>query len=556
MPGEEVAALRTPSRRLAALAVPVALVASLAAHAGDACSDCPCPTDVDRDGEVGFADVLMVVAGWGPCPVAARNPAEASADGDPDGDPDGDHDGDPCLACPCPPDVNRDGQIGQADILAVLVTWGPCAIDNDCGAAGVCPNFVFGCNGTADCTCVALFDGSLACQREWQCGVECPDGVCPPGFHCVLDSCCGATSCAPDSALCAPLGGCCVAGACVDPLTENACLAMGGLFLGLGVGCDGVDCGRGACCRSDAGCLDTVEPLCDAAGGNFLGEESECAACVGPCCLEDGSCVDGVAVPACGVMGGTFAGFDLSCADLVCPVGACCFLDGVCEGWTEAACLTRDGVFRGVGSGCGDCGFGACCLGGEVCTQAVEETCDALGGAFQGVATECFFCTIGACCLFDGSCINTNTTICGDEGGDFQGALVYCPDVECEPHTACCLLGEPCIDLTATECGMAGGFADPFQLCAERECPELGACCINGQFCHGPLTEPRCEELNGVFLGVGTMCQTENCTILRVGACCLNGPEYCVDSVREDECIAMGGFYPGDGTMCKMSPCD
>ena len=57
--------------------------------------ECDCPADIDNDCEVGFADVLAILAVWGPC-----------AD--------------------CPEDVDGDGEVGFNDLLRALVFWGPC----------------------------------------------------------------------------------------------------------------------------------------------------------------------------------------------------------------------------------------------------------------------------------------------------------------------------------------------------------------------------------------------------------------------------------------------
>ncbi|MCP3904049.1 MAG: hypothetical protein GY715_10485, partial [Planctomycetes bacterium] len=57
-----------------------------------------CPADLDGTGMVDFADVLLVLAQWGPCP------------------PD-------CVA-----DITGDGEVNFADILAVLGGWGPCGV--------------------------------------------------------------------------------------------------------------------------------------------------------------------------------------------------------------------------------------------------------------------------------------------------------------------------------------------------------------------------------------------------------------------------------------------
>ena len=58
-----------------------------------------CPADFDGSGDVGFADLLAVLAAWGPYE-------------------------------PCPPfvaeDLDQDCMVGFSDLLAVLAAWGPC----------------------------------------------------------------------------------------------------------------------------------------------------------------------------------------------------------------------------------------------------------------------------------------------------------------------------------------------------------------------------------------------------------------------------------------------
>ena len=54
-----------------------------------------CPEDLDGSGEVGFSDVLEVLAAWGPCDA-------------------------------CPEDLDEDGEVGFSDLLLVLGAWGPC----------------------------------------------------------------------------------------------------------------------------------------------------------------------------------------------------------------------------------------------------------------------------------------------------------------------------------------------------------------------------------------------------------------------------------------------
>ncbi len=56
----------------------------------------PCPSDVDGDGAVGVADILALIGNWGPCPS------------------------------PCSSDVNGDGTVGVNDLLEVVGSWGAC----------------------------------------------------------------------------------------------------------------------------------------------------------------------------------------------------------------------------------------------------------------------------------------------------------------------------------------------------------------------------------------------------------------------------------------------
>jgi hypothetical protein len=55
-----------------------------------------CPADLDASGLVDIADLLALLAAWGPCPG-------------------------------CPPDLDGDGVVGFADLVLMLSTWGECA---------------------------------------------------------------------------------------------------------------------------------------------------------------------------------------------------------------------------------------------------------------------------------------------------------------------------------------------------------------------------------------------------------------------------------------------
>ena len=63
----------------------------------DACVPATCAGDVDLDDEVGFADLLVLLAAWGPCDGA------------------------------CPADLDGDLEVGFQDLLILLAAWGGCS---------------------------------------------------------------------------------------------------------------------------------------------------------------------------------------------------------------------------------------------------------------------------------------------------------------------------------------------------------------------------------------------------------------------------------------------
>ncbi|MCP3939439.1 MAG: hypothetical protein GY708_29180, partial [Actinomycetia bacterium] len=54
-----------------------------------------CPADLDGSGDVGFADLVALLAAWGPC-------------------------------VDCPADLDGDGSVAFGDLVAMLASWGPC----------------------------------------------------------------------------------------------------------------------------------------------------------------------------------------------------------------------------------------------------------------------------------------------------------------------------------------------------------------------------------------------------------------------------------------------
>ncbi|MEE8155935.1 MAG: FG-GAP repeat protein [Phycisphaerales bacterium] len=70
----------------------VTITGSIVAFSVDAL---PCPWDLDGSGSVGAADLLTLLASWGPCKG-------------------------------CPADFDDSGNVGASDLLALLANWGPC----------------------------------------------------------------------------------------------------------------------------------------------------------------------------------------------------------------------------------------------------------------------------------------------------------------------------------------------------------------------------------------------------------------------------------------------
>lgn len=101
----------------------------------------PCPPDLDASDDVGFSDLLVLLAAWGPCQGE------------------------------CPEDLDGSDDVGFSDLLALLTVWGPCS------PVGAC------C--FTDGTCVQL--SWEACVRDGGSyqgdGTTCEDS-CPPTDDC------------------------------------------------------------------------------------------------------------------------------------------------------------------------------------------------------------------------------------------------------------------------------------------------------------------------------------------------------------------------------------
>jgi V8-like Glu-specific endopeptidase len=130
-----------------------------------------CPADLNGDSVVDGSDLLILLAAWGP------NPGH-------------------------PADLNDDDVVDGSDLLILLAAWGPCP--GACDTPFVCDGSpVPWCDEEETCGCLADFDGVTHCAENWTCtGISCEDGNCPAGHICIVDSCCGETTCMPVAALC------------------------------------------------------------------------------------------------------------------------------------------------------------------------------------------------------------------------------------------------------------------------------------------------------------------------------------------------------------------
>jgi len=66
-------------------------------YSADPVAGCPAPEDLSGNFRVDFADILIVIAGWGNCPTTG----------------------------PCPADLDGNGAVGFGDLLRIIAAWTP-----------------------------------------------------------------------------------------------------------------------------------------------------------------------------------------------------------------------------------------------------------------------------------------------------------------------------------------------------------------------------------------------------------------------------------------------
>ncbi len=115
---------------------------------------------------------------------------------------------------------------------------------------------------------------------------------------------------------------------------------------------------------------------------------------------------------------------------------------------------------------------------------------------------------------------------------------------------ACCVAGV-CSEQLNGDCRSVGGTYFPDQLCNDVSCPDAldGACCYFGG-CEDGMTVTSCMQSQGVFQGANSNCDTANCSVVGMGACCVDG--VCSNQTQHD-CTTNGGTYYGDGNNCAVA---
>ncbi|MHC5113329.1 MAG: right-handed parallel beta-helix repeat-containing protein [Planctomycetota bacterium] len=94
--GGDLNVILSPSPNVLTFECPESTISVSIEYLADIPIVCVCPADLDGSGDVGFGDILSIIAAWGPCGV------------------------------PCPEDLSGNGQVDFADILAAIGAWGPC----------------------------------------------------------------------------------------------------------------------------------------------------------------------------------------------------------------------------------------------------------------------------------------------------------------------------------------------------------------------------------------------------------------------------------------------
>ena len=401
-------------------------------------------------------------------------------------------DGSNCASvdCPQPPgekclgDFDGDGQVGVADLLFLLASWGPCTECADPFACGDSP--VPFCDPASDCVCWTAPDGSGVCGINTTCSTQplCPAGDdCPPGFVCSVADCCGVNTCWA---------------ACDAPGAMQPELQFGDLT-GLGIAGVDFEIGNPTQANDNPDCPGDLNFDNEVGVSDLLALLAAWGPCPGVCGGADtGSCFVANGSPFCD---------DADCCNTVCAVDPfCCDTewDGICADEAITMCLGLEPCV-GVAPGCP----------AEVCGENSQGPlancfCFEVAGLGDTYCIDDFFCSNPGCdadlnCPPGMVCI-TNSC-CGEPicapGSNTCGGGVACdspfvcgnPVVECEPGCVCFTRfggGGVCAISSGTcvgnvECPDGTGCPPGFQCIIDTCCTGINICLAE---CGTALAEP------------------------------------------------------------------
>ena len=271
-------------------------------------------------------------------------------------------------------------------------------------------------------------------------------------------------------------GACCNVATCTEDVTEAACIAGGGVYLGDFSSCGPPNPCVGACCLPDGSCIETDVSDCIVQGGFSQGGGTTCL--LDPCPLVNDTCPTATniaAVPFFTTFDNSLAGADGPPGSSGCNTASAtvmqndvwysftppqdCLLimdvdpdfgsgyDGIMQIYTGPDCnnLAEFPAPGSEGVGCFDdpepyhSEWGA--TAGTTYWFQIGDWGTGAGGGLTSFGLECIAGSFGACCFPDGTCAHeSDQAACEAAGGTYQGDSVTCGSVSCP---VACVCGSP-----------------------------------------------------------------------------------------------------------------
>ncbi len=338
-----------------------------------------------------------------------------------------------------------------------------------------------------------------------------------------------------------PTGGCCMADGTCAVENRPDCENMGGIYLGNGTDCTGVEC-AGACCLPSGMCMEGVsQQNCGAQSGLYFGGGSSCAGQVCEPCLVEGEsdCGDPLDTinGGCNVTPAVFV--DIQCDDTICGS-----IRGDSDGMGPTGTFSRDTDWYRLNLVADtvvrveltDAAFPAVVL--QITPPNPGAPCDNLAttlvGVSDGTTDVC-----GTLCLSAGVhyiFVSTSITVEHDTPCPTSYRLSVSCDADCgDSPTGSCCTPTGCVDgVRECECleFLGGIFSGPDTTCAGTPC--AGACCLPDGSCQ-QLTQTDCGEMNGLF-NQGVLCGSVVCE-----SCTPENEPNCGDAPEDDINIGCNG---------------